>query len=261
MKKFRALLLGDIVGTPGCRALFYKLKNLKQKLKAQFVLVNGENAFDGFGLDPDTAYKFFDEGVDVITSGNHIWQQQDIFPLLKEKNRVLRPENYPAGTIGTGTTIIDSKGEKVAIINLQGRNHMDASVDCPFRLAKKIVQNLSADIKIRIVDFHAEDVLEKEALALYLDGKISSLVGTHTHIQTADERILDKGTSYITDLGMVGPKGSIIGNDPQISIRRMMTQLPLRMEPLDNDALICGVIVDIDPETGKTISIERVREE
>ncbi len=258
MKKISVLVLGDVVGQPGCRALFFKLPGLIKKYKADLVIVNGENASDGFGILPEEAEKFFSKGVDVITTGNHIWQKREIYPMLeKENTAIIRPANYPPGVPGRGDVTVTVKGVDVTVLNLLGRVRMGLPVDCPFRKSTEFLKK-NKKSKITIIDFHAEDTMEKEALAWYLDGKVSALVGTHTHIQTADERILPKGTAYITDIGMTGPEESVIGTKPEISIRRSMTQLPLKMEVAEGESTIKGVILTIDVDSAKAISIERV---
>lgn len=258
MKKISVLVLGDVVGQPGCRALFFKLPGLIKKYKADLVIVNGENASDGFGILPDEAEKFFLKGVDVITTGNHIWQKREIYPLMQKENAsIIRPANYPPGVPGNGSVVVNKKGTDVTVLNLLGRVRMGLPVDCPFRSSSDFLKKNNKS-KIVIVDFHAEDTMEKEALAWYLDGKVSAVVGTHTHIQTADERILPKGTAFITDIGMTGPDDSVIGTKPEISIRRALTQLPLKMEVAENESTIKGVFLTIDSETGNSISIERV---
>jgi metallophosphoesterase (TIGR00282 family) len=258
MNKISVLVLGDVVGQPGCRALFFKLPGLIKKYKADLVIVNGENASDGFGILPDIAENFFSKGVDIITTGNHIWQKREIYPLLnKENTRIVRPANYPNGVPGRGDVFVNVKGVDVAVLNLLGRVRMGLPVDCPFRCAQNFLKKNSKN-KVVIIDFHAEDTLEKEALAWYLDGRVSAVVGTHTHVQTADERILPKGTAYITDIGMTGPDDSVIGTKPEISIRRSLTQLPLKMEVADHESSINGVLINIDGDTGKSISIDRI---
>ena len=258
MKDISVLVLGDVVGQPGCRALFFKLPGLIKKYKTDMVIVNGENASDGFGIFPEEAEKFFSRGTDVITTGNHIWQKREIYPLLENDNtRIIRPANYPPGVPGRGDVTINVKGVDVTVLNLLGRVRMGMPVDCPFRKANDYLKKNKKN-KIVIIDFHAEDTLEKEALAWYLDGKVSAVVGTHTHIQSADERILPKGTAYITDIGMTGPEDSVIGTKPDISIRRSLTQLPLKMEVAENESVIKGVLLRINRESGKAISIERI---
>lgn len=256
----KALLLGDIIGRPGCRALFLGLKKLKKKYSADFVVANGENSADGFGILPETANTMFESGVDVITSGNHVWQKKEIYPHLESNRNILRPANYPPGVTGHGWTITELRDNKIAVINLQGRDELP-SIDCPFRTAKELLRKIKKETHIILVDFHAENPEEKESLACYLDGDITCLVGTHTHVQTADERILPGGTGYISDLGMTGPVDSVIGVEKEIAIQRSLTQLPIKMEVADNTAFICGVMVEIDSRKGKTISIERFREE
>ncbi len=258
MKNISVLVLGDVVGQPGCRALFFKLPGLIKKYKTDLVVVNGENASGGFGIVPEEAEKFFSRGVDIITSGNHIWQKREIYPLLEKDNtRIIRPANYPPGTPGKGEVTINIKGHDVIIVNLLGRVRMGMPVDCPFRKSQEILKK-NKKTQIKIIDFHAEDTMEKEALAWYLDGKVSAVVGTHTHVQTADERVLPKGTAYITDIGMTGPEDSVIGTNPDISIRRSLTQLPLKLEVLEAEASVKGVLIRIDTETGKAQSIERI---
>ncbi|MBI9109032.1 MAG: TIGR00282 family metallophosphoesterase [Spirochaetales bacterium] len=248
-----ALLLGDVVGQPGCRAIFIGLKKLIKDHKADVVIVNGENAADGFGITPENAKMMFSSGVDVITSGNHIWQKKEIYPMLESCAELLRPENYPNEAPGHGSCVVTKKGVNIAVLNLQGRVDMQ-NLDCPFKTAKEIVRKLRKDTKIIIVDFHAENVEEKEALALYLDGQVSSVTGTHTHVQTGDQRILEKGTAYMSDLGMIGPAPGVIGSQKETAIRRQQTQMPLKMEIEDLPADFHGLLLTIDKKTGKTLS-------
>lgn len=259
MSTINALILGDVVGQPGCRALFLKLQSIKKKHKVDLVVVNGENAADGFGITPELVSQFYSNGVDVITTGNHVWQKREILPTLDSSPNLLRPVNYPSGVAGKGTCVVDIKGTKIGVINLIGQVRMGNYVD-PFRSMKDIVRKMKQETKIILVDFHAEESQEKEAVAIHFDGKISALVGTHTHVQTADERILPKGTGYITDIGMTGPVESVIGVNKETAIQRSLTQMPLKMEIVDNPALVCGVVISIDTDTGKTVSITRVRE-
>lgn len=259
-KSIKALLLGDVFGKPGCRAVLLNLKNLIKKHRADFVILNGENAADGFGITPEIAQDFFSGGVDVITTGNHIWQKPEIFSMLDKRAELLRPSNYPSGAPGHGFCIVEKRGLSFGVINLQGRVRLKEN-DCPFRVGSENVKTLRKKTPLIFVDFHAEDVEEKEALALHLDGKVSALVGTHTHIQTADERILPKGTAYISDIGMIGPAHSVIGGDEELSVSRALTQMPIRMEVSDNRAHICGVVIEVDCETGKARSIKSFQEE
>ncbi len=256
-KTLRALALGDVVGQPGCRALFFQLAALRKEWKPDILVVNGENAAGGFGLTPEIFTQFTQAGVDVVTTGNHVWQKREIDPVLERDSRLLRPANYPAGVPGRGWTALEIKGVRWGILNLMGRDRMPP-LDCPFRTAREILAKHGGEADYWLVDFHAEEVLEKEALGLYLDGKVSMVFGTHTHVQTADERILPGGTGYVTDLGMTGPIHSVIGSAPEISVRRSRTQLPLRMEVEDGDAMINGIAVDIDADTGKALAVRRI---
>jgi 2',3'-cyclic-nucleotide 2'-phosphodiesterase len=258
-KTLRVLVLGDIVGQPGLRAVYAHVQTLKKTKKADLVIVNGENACDGRGITPEQCDMLFSAGVNVITSGNHIWQQASIRQYLVENSHLLRPENYPVGVPGKGSCIVEVNGIKAGVVNLEGRVFM-SPIRCPFLVGKEICQRLRRETKIIIVDFHAEWPEEKEALGLYLDGKVSVLAGTHTHVQTADERILPKGTGYITDIGMTGPVDTVIGMKKEIVLRKNLTQMPLRMEVQDNPAEMRGILVEIDVETGKTLLIERVKE-
>ena len=232
-----------------------KLQTLKKKYRADFVVVNGENAFKGFGIIPSQVDMLFGIGVDVITSGNHIWQQEDIYPYLDSQSSLLRPANYGNLVQGHGYVVKDN----VCVINLQGRMNMPATDD-PFKCAQDILKKLDSKVKTIFVDFHAESPEEKEAMGFFLDGKVTAVVGTHIHVQTMDEKILPNGTAYITDLGMCGPKGSIIGSDPELAIKRQLTQMPMKAQVLDAAAEIHGVCIRSDAETGKALSIERIAE-
>jgi hypothetical protein len=238
--------------------VFSSLQSLVKETRADFVVANGENASDGLGITPEAADGLFKSGIDVITSGNHIWQRKEIIPLLEMDNRILRPENYPTGVPGGGLCMITKKQVPVAIVNLQGRVNM-YSIRCPFKVGESVIRQLGKKTKISVVDFHAELPEEKEALALHLDGRISALVGTHTHVQTADERILPGGTAYITDTGMTGPAGGVIGMKRDISIKRSLMQIPYKMEVEDSAAVVMGVLLTIAIDSGRALSIERIR--
>ena len=259
--KFKVLLLGDVYGQAGCRALFFNLKTIIKKKKVDLVIINAENSTDGFGIAPKTIEQLMQSGGDVITTGNHVWQKTEGVQLLKDTPNVLRPANYPESAPGHGFFIIEKTGIKAAVINLEGREGM-SNLDCPFRIASEIIKKIKKDksINIIIIDFHAESAMEKEALALYLDGQVSLVAGTHTHVQTADEKILPKGTGYITDVGMTGPEDSVIGSEKNIAIQRFLTQIPIKMEVAETPLMINGVFAEIDTATGKTIFIERVYE-
>lgn len=224
------------------------------------VIANGENASEGLGITPEAAEGLFKSGIDLITSGNHIWQRREIIPLLEKDKRILRPENYPTGVPGSGVSLITKKEIPIAVINLQGRVNM-YSIRCPFRVGEALLRQLGKKTRVIVVDFHAELPEEKEALGLYLDGKISALVGTHTHVQTADEKILPRGTAYITDTGMTGPAGGVIGMKRDISINRSLMQIPYKMEVEDSAAVVMGVLLTIAVDSGKALSIERIRRE
>lgn len=257
---YTVLMLGDVCGQPGMRALFIGLGQLIKEHRADFVVVNGENAANGFGLNESEKTQLFSLGVNVITSGNHIWQQDEIYDSLKNDNRLLRPLNYPSGTIGHGSTIIENNGVKVGVINLQGRLSLPQT-DCPFRAAEDEIKKMNGKCDIILIDMHAENHEEKKALAMYLDGKVSAVVGTHTHVQTADEMILEKGTAFITDLGLCGPSDSVIGSDPEISIKKQLTQMPIRTQIHTTAPVINGVVIEIDKKSSKAISISRINKQ
>lgn len=251
-------MIGDIVGQPGCRAMFAALQGLLKETRADLVIANGENASGGLGITPVAAEGMFKTGVDIITSGNHIWQHREIIPVLERDKRILRPENYPVGVPGSGHTLIVKKDIPVAIINLQGRTNM-YSIRCPFKVGDSLLRQLGKKAKVVVVDFHAELSEEKEALALYLDGRISALVGTHTHVQSADETILPGGTAYITDMGMTGPVEGVIGMKRDISIKRSLMQIPYKMEVEESAAAVMGVLLTVSVSSGKALAIERIR--
>lgn len=251
----KTLLLGDVYADPGCRVLFNKLGALIKKYDADFVIANGENACNGFGLSVDNMQMLFALGVNVITSGNHIWQKPEIFPYLDSEPNLLRPANYSSVAQGHGYTIVNGIG----VLNLQGRINM-SPIEDPFSVARVCVDELSKKVKTIFVDFHAESSEEKEALAYFLDGKVTAVVGTHIHVQTADERLLPGKTAYITDLGMCGPSDSVIGCDTALAIQRQKTQMPIKAQSPDNPAVIMGVVVESDPQTGRALSITRICE-
>ncbi len=256
----KILYLGDIVGSPGRRAAKELIPKVKKAEKIDLVLANGENSAGGSGLTPRLAEELFGYGINAITSGDHIWKRKEIVEILGSEARILRPLNYPAGAPGAGSTVIKTKkGVKVGIINLVGRTFMEP-VECPFRAAREEIEKLKAQTPIILIDIHAEATSEKIALGWYLDGLVSAVCGTHTHVQTADERILPKGTAYITDLGMTGPHDSVIGRKKEQILTRFITQLPTRFEMAEENVQLQGVVVDIDEKTGKARSIERVQE-
>jgi len=254
----RVFCIGDVFGKPGRLALKGLLPGLKKERQIHFVTANAENAAAGFGLTPDVAEEMFDAGVDVLTSGNHIWDKQEVHQIIDSEPRLLRPANYPAGVPGRGWGIYEAQGKKVGVLNLIGRVYIK-EFDNPFPVGLAEIEKISQQTRIILVDLHAEVTSEKIAMGWYFDGKISLLFGTHTHIQTADERVLPQGTAYISDLGMTGPYDSVIGVKKEIIIERFLTQLPHRFEVATGDVKLCGVVVDIDDASGKAVSIERVQ--
>lgn len=266
MRSLNAIMLGDVIGDSGIRALARDLPALRKKYSADIVVANGENAAAGFGLTHETARAILGAGVDVITSGNHVWQRREFWPDLELKTVILRPANYPDKAPGAGMALLELGGATWAVINLQGREFMGA-IDCPFRTADRLLAGLNITAQknprrdgtpVVLVDFHAESTEEKEALGVYLDGRCACVAGTHTHVQTADERILSGGTAYLTDLGMSGPKDSIIGMKTEICVRRVLSQMPLKMEVSEEESRLQGLALAIDPESHHAISVERI---
>ncbi len=256
--QLRVLFIADIVGKPGLEIITKLLPGLLEKHQIDFCIANGENGCEGKGLTAKLARKYYSAGIDVITSGNHIWYNWDIYDLLKTDPRIVRPSNYPDGNVGKGSTILDLEdGLKVAVLNLQGRTFM-YPIECPFRKAMEEVRKLQKETNIIIIDFHAEASAEKIALGWYLDGKVSAVIGTHTHVPTADERVLPEGTAYITDAGMTGPFDSVIGLKKELAIKRFLHQTPVRYKPAEDNIRLCGVTLTIDRESGKAITIERL---
>jgi len=253
----RILFIADIIGRPGRQVVENTLPQIVGEENIQFVIANCENAAGGFGLTPKISQEIFSAGVDVITMGNHIWARREILEIIEEAN-ILRPANFPPGVPGKGWTIIQAyNGVKVGVINLMGRVHM-STLECPFRIAGGIVEEMSKQAKIIVVDMHAEITSEKVAMGWYLDGKVSAVIGTHTHVPTADERVLPQGTAYITDIGMTGPLDSIIGMKKEIILKKYLTQMPLRFEVATGDLVFAGAVVEIDEKTGKAIGIRRI---
>lgn len=251
------LFIGDIVGQPGIDIVGMWLPAIEKKYKADLIIANGENSSDGKGCTEKEGKQLFSLNVGVITGGNHTWDKHQSQDYLKNEARVLRPLNYPKGTYGNGIYIAETLKGKVGVINLQGRAFM-APIDCPFRAAEAAIAKLRSETKVIIVDFHAEATAEKQAMGFFLDGRISALIGTHTHVQTADERILPKGTGYITDSGMTGPYDSIIGMKIDAAINRFLYQTPQKYQTATDNIHLSGVFLKIDTETGLMNSIERV---
>jgi metallophosphoesterase (TIGR00282 family) len=255
----RLLLVGDIVGPSGTRALFLHLARLRAEHRADLVVVNVENAAAGYGLTPAIADELVGMGVNVMTSGNHIWQQREIWPRLEEDDRLLRPANYPEGPPGRGATVVETAAGAVGVLNLEGRVGM-ANLRCPFRVGEAEIAKLRKKTKVIVVDFHAESLEEKEAFALRFDGQVSAVVGTHTHVQTADERILPGGTAFMSDLGMTGPPESAIGMQMDTSIERALSQMPLKLTVDEGPAAVRGAAITVDVATGQAVGIERIDE-
>lgn len=250
----RILMIGDVIGKPGREAVRVLLPGLKRERSINFVICNGENTAGGFGITADTAAELLESGVDVLTSGNHIWDKKEIVPYLDEGLPLIRPANYPDAP---GRGYLHQGG--VTVVNLMGRVFM-APLDCPFRTADALLEQLKeeGESKVIIVDFHAEATSEKQAMGWYLDGRVSGVFGTHTHVGTVDARILPKGTAYLTDVGMTGPMDSVIGSDKGAVLARFMTSLPQRLPVATGPCVLNAVLVDVDEMTGKASSIERV---
>lgn len=253
------LFIADIVGKPGRWAVSQLLPDLLRTHQIDFAIANVENAAGGFGLTREIAKKIHSYGVDCLTSGNHIWDRKDIYPYLDEDRRILRPANYPPDAPGRGAGIFESaSGQRIAVLNIQGRVYIK-EIDCPFRVAQEEIERLKGETNVLIVDLHAEATSEKVALGRYLDGRVSAVLGSHTHVQTADETILPGGTAYITDVGMTGPHDSVIGVKTEDALARFLLQIPRRFTLGNRDVKFSGVLVKVDPDTGKATDIERLR--
>ena len=256
----KILYIGDIFGRPGRRVVKESLPEIAREHAPDLILANGENAASGFGITPPLVEELLDLGISVLTSGNHIWDKKEIVGYMAERedSRLLRPANYPDPAPGRGLFVGRTRsGLDYAVLNLQGRVFMPA-IDCPFRTADKLLATIPESVKICIVDLHAEATSEKLSMGWYLDGRVTAMVGTHTHIPTADEFVMPQGTAYITDLGMTGPYESVIGIDKDTAIRKFLTQIPERFEVAKNDVRFCAVLVEANPETGRAVSIERI---
>lgn len=253
----KGIFFGDIIGRGGRETVKRFLSEPPLDYDPDIVIANGENASGGLGITPKTAAELKQIGVDIITTGNHIWRKKEMYREIHNINHIIRPANYPPGLPGRGFTVINKNGVDIAIINLEGRTYMNALIDCPFRTIEEILKQIS-DIRIRIVDFHAEATSEKRALGLYLDSRVSLVVGTHTHIQTSDEDILPGGTGYITDIGMVGPLYSVIGLKKELAIDKFITSRPNRYEVGEGIQILNGIYFEISPENGRCVKIERI---
>lgn len=253
----KILAVGDLVGESGVKKLKDELPKIRAKENIDFVIVNAENSAGGMGITTKIFNDLLNMKIDCITMGNHTWGKKDIFSFI-DNPKLLRPANYSKGVVGKGMGIYNCNGKKIAVINLIGRTDMNILSENPFTVANDLVNSIADKADIIIIDFHAEATAEKIAMAMYLDGKITALYGTHTHVQTADETILKNGTAYITDIGMTGPKNSVIGMDPAASIKRFVTSLPERYKLAEGDCILNGCIFEINDENCRVVKINRI---
>ena len=255
----KVLFIGDIVGEPGRKTVRQHLKGLAEAHRPDLVIANGENAAGGFGITPEIADELFFMGIDILTSGNHVWDKKEIEPYFTKQDRLIRPANYPGNSMGYGSVVVSTpSGAKAAVLNLEGRVFM-SNLEDPFRTADRELERLRKETSVIIIDMHAEATSEKAALGWYLDGRASAVIGTHTHVQTADERVLPGGTAFITDAGMTGPTDSVIGVKKEDAITRFLTQRPHKFEIPKGATHLDAVLVDIEEKTGKANSIERIK--
>jgi metallophosphoesterase (TIGR00282 family) len=253
----KALFIGDIIGEPGRKMVRAQMRGLMDAHRPDLIIANGENAAGGFGITAEIAEELFSIGIHVLTSGNHVWDKKEIEPYLTKQDRLIRPANYPPGNAGYGSVVISTGVGKAAVLNLEGRVFM-SNLEDPFRVAEREIAKLKRDTPVVIIDFHAEATSEKIALAWHVDGQASAVIGTHTHVQTADERILAAGTAFITDAGMTGPTDSVIGVKKEQAIARFLYQTPHRFEIPKGPVHLNAVVIDVDGATGKANSIERI---
>ena len=249
--------MGDVVGRLGRKAFARYTRELKEKYKIDLVIVNGENSAGGKGISRKSLDELYRAGADIVTSGNHVWDNREINGFIDDEPYLVRPANYPEGAQGKGWCIYPFKSANLAVVNMSGRTFMP-DMDCPFQKIEEVLSEIGQEADIILLDFHAETTSEKMAMGFYLDGRVQAVVGTHTHIQTADERILPQGTAYITDLGMVGPWNSVLGVKPEIIIQKFTTCRPVRFDLAEGPAVYSAVVIDIDTNTKKAVSIERV---
>ena len=254
------LCIGDIVGKPGREALENCLQKVVSEYQIDFTIVNSENSAGGSGLTSRIAKKFLKFGCDVLTLGDHVWDQKELEEYLNESEQVIRPANFPEGAPGRGWCIRESKsGIKVGVINLLGRTFMRHQVECPFRMLESIAAEIRQHTPVIVLDMHAETTSEKVAMGHFCNGKVSVVYGTHTHIQTADETVLDQGTAYITDVGMSGPYDSVIGQEKELIIQRFMTSRPFRFKVAENNIKLCGIVANVDENTGRASAVQRIQ--
>ncbi len=255
----KILYIGDIMGEPGRRAVGRMVPRVVSQRQVDVVIGNGENVAGGFGITPELAEELFEMGLSVITTGNHAWDKKEILDYFPREPRLLRPANYPAGVPGNGSYVVETPGgEKLGVLQLMGRAYMP-TLDCPFQVAKREVARLKRETAAVLVDMHAEATSEKMAMGHYLDGDVIAVVGTHTHVQTADEQILPKGTAYLTDIGMTGPLHGVIGVKKELAIEKFLTGMPKRFEVASGPTVFCAVLIEVDAQFGKAIAIERIR--
>ena len=255
----KILMIGDVVARPGRKAVVAKIEGIRKEYEIDIITMNAENVAGGFSITPEIADELFECGIDLMTSGNHIFDKSEVIPYIKDNPKLLRPANYPEGTPGSGLFVGDINGFKIAVLNLLGRVFMPPNVDDPFRIADEIVGTIAEDVKIRLVDMHCEATSEKYGMGWFLDGRVSAVVGTHTHVPTADERILDKGTAYVTDLGMTGSYSGVIGMKKEDVLNRFTKFPNKRASHSKDDVWILGVVIDIDENTGKAANIQRIK--
>jgi len=255
----KVLYIGDIMGEPGRRAVARVIPRLVSQRKIDVVVGNGENVAGGFGITPELAEELFSMGLSAITTGNHAWDKKEILDYFPHERRLLRPANYPEGVPGQGSVVIETAGgEELGILQLMGRAYMP-TLDCPFQTAKREMARLKKRVATVLVDMHAEATSEKMAMGHYLDGEATAVVGTHTHVQTADEQILPRGTAYLTDIGMTGPLDGVIGVKKELAIEKFLTGMPRRFEVASGPTVFCAVLIELDARIGKALSIERIR--
>lgn len=253
----RILFIGDVVGKPGRLAVRHLLPELRSRRKVDVVIANGENAAGGMGITPAVAEELFSYGIDLLTMGNHIWDKKEGVRLAAEEVRLLRPLNYPAGVPGQGSAFIVGRNKvRMAVINVQGRVFFPAHLDCPFRSVGREVERLRDMTPLIVVDFHAEATSEKMAMGWHLDGKVTAVIGTHTHVQTADARVLPGGTAYVTDVGMTGPVDTVIGIKKELALQKFLTQMPVPFEVGRGERQLAAAFIEADPETGRAVAIE-----
>ena len=256
----KVLCIGDVMGEPGRRTLARMVPRLVAQRQIDAVIANGENVAGGFGITRELAEELFETGVSVITTGNHAWDKKEAVEYFSREPRLLRPGNYPPGVPGNGSVVFETaSGERLAVLQLMGRVYMP-TLDCPFQAAKRELSRLKRETSAIVVDMHAETTSEKMAMGHFLDGEVTAVVGTHTHVQTADEQILPKGTAYITDIGMTGPLHSVIGAKKELAIEKFLTGMPKRFEVASGPSVFCAVLLELDVRLGKAVAFERIRQ-